>query len=101
MVVIFTAKGTVDSISFQNIHFASEAENAMKFLVEKKKSGEDEIERLICMWHDGSIDFPSYSFREALVAIDSKNLSTQMLLNGLNGYVIKTVKETMPKGYKA
>ncbi|MBE7058928.1 MAG: helix-turn-helix transcriptional regulator [Ruminococcaceae bacterium] len=101
VVVILTAKGTVDSISFQNIHSASEAENAMKFLIEKKKSGEDEIERLICMWHDGSIDFPSYSFREALVAIDSKNLSTQMLLNGLNGYVIKTVKETMPKGYKA
>ncbi len=101
VVVILTAKGTVDSISFQNIHSASEAENAMKFLIEKKKSREDEIERLICMWHDGSIDFPSYSFREALVAIDNKNLSTQMLLNGLNGYVIKTVKETMPKGYKA
>ena len=101
VVVILTAKGTVDSILFQNIHSAMEAENAMKFLIEKKKSGEAKIQRLVCMWHDGSIDLPSYDFREALVAIDSRNLSTQMLLHGLNGYAIKTVKATMPEGYKA
>ena len=95
VVVFLTAKGTIDSILFQDVNSAIEAENMMKFLIEKKKSGEEKIERLICMWHDGGIDFPSYSFREALVAIDSKNLSTQMLLNGLNGYVIKTVKETI------
>ena len=101
VVAILTAKGTIDSILFQDVNSAIEAENVMKFLIEKKKSGEEKIERLICLFHDGGIDFPSYSFREALVAIDSKNLSTQMLLNGLNGYVVKTVKESMPKGYKA
>ena len=95
VVAILTAKGTIDSILFQHVNSAIEAENVMKFLIEKKKSGEEKIERLIGMWHDGGVDFPSYSFREALVAIDSKNLSTQMLLNGLNGYVIKTVKETI------
>ena len=101
VVAILTDKGTIDSILFQDVNSAIEAENVMKFLIEKKKSGEEKIERLICLWHDGSIDFPSYSFREALVAIDSENLSTQMLLNGLNGYVVKTVKESMPKGNKA
>ena len=101
VVVILTAKGSIDSFLFQDVNSAIEAENVMKFLIGKKKSGEEKIERLICLWHDGGIDFPSYSFREALVAIDSKNLSTQMLLNGLNGYVVKTVKESMPKGYKA
>lgn len=101
VVVLLTAKGSVASVSFQNIDSAVEAENAMKLLIEKKKSGEAKIERLICMWHEGSIDLPSYAFREALVAIDSKNLSTQMLLNGLDGYVVKTVKATMPKGYNA
>ena len=101
VVVILTAKGAVASISFQNIHSAIEAENAMKFLIEKKKRGEAKIERLICMWHDGSIDLPSFAFREALVAIDNRNLLTQMLLNGSSGYVVKTVKVTMPKGYKS
>ena len=46
-----------------------------------------------------SIDLPSYAFREALVTIENENLWTKMLLNGSNGYVIKTVKATMPKGY--
>ena len=100
VVAILTSKGNVDSISFQNINSSIEAENAMKFLIEKKKSGETQIERLICMWHDGSVDLPSYAFRESLVAVDSRNLSTQMLLNGLTGYVVKMVKETLPKGYK-
>ena len=49
------------------------------------------------MWHDGGIDIPSFAFRDALLAVDSKNLSTQMLLNGFEGYVVKTVKVTMMK----
>ena len=101
VVVILTEKGTVDSISFQNTDAAIDAEGAMRFLVEKKKSGDTRIERLVCMWHDGSIGLPSFAFREALVAVDSKNLSAQMLLPGLTGFVIKTVKATMPKGYRA
>jgi len=52
------------------------------------------------MWFDGSIDMPSFAFRQALIDIDSKNFSTKVLLNGLNGYVVKTVKATMPKGYE-
>ena len=100
-VVMLTAKGTVYSVSFQNGHSAIEAEGVIKLFIEKKKNSDAKIERLICMWHDGSIDLPSFAFREALVAIDSKNLSTQMLLNGLRGFVVKTVKATMPKEYKA
>ena len=99
-VAMLTEKGTVYSVSFQNGYSAIEAEGVIKLFIEKKKNSDAKIERLICMWHDGSIDLPSFAFREALVAIDSKNLSTQMLLNGLNGYVVKTVKATMPKGYK-
>ncbi len=101
VVVMLTAKGAVDSISFQDLNSSIKAERAMKFLIDKKKNGDSKIERLICMWHDGSIDLPSFAFREVLVAVDSTNLSTQMLLGGLNGYVVKTVKAAMPKGYKA
>lgn len=96
-VVMLTEKDTVDSISFQNARFAIEAEEAMKFFIEKKKNGDAKIERLICMWHDGSIDLPSFAFREVLVSVDNSNLSTKMLLSGLNGYVVKTIKESMPK----
>ena len=96
-VVMLTSGGTVHSISFQDMDSACDAEGAMKFLIEKKKSGDSKIEKLICMWHDGEIDIPSFAFREALLAVDSKNLSTQMLLNGFEGYVVKTIKVTMMK----
>ena len=99
-VVMLSAKGTIHSVSFQNGHSAIEAEGVMKLFIEKKKNSDAKIERLICMWHDGSIDLPSFTFREALVAAESSNLSAKILLGGLNGYVVKTVKETMPKGYK-
>lgn len=96
-VVMLTSGGTVHSISFQDMNSACDAEGAMKFLLEKKKNGDSKIERLICMWHDGEIDMPSFAFRDALLTVDSKNLSTQMLLNGFGGYVFKTVKVTMMK----
>ncbi|MBQ7358347.1 MAG: helix-turn-helix transcriptional regulator [Clostridia bacterium] len=100
VVVMLTINGAVDAISFQNLNSVIEAEGAMKFLIEKKKNGDARIERLICMWHDGSIDLPSFAFREALLSVENANVSTQMLLNGIKGYVVKTVKATMPKGYK-
>jgi len=101
VVVMLTVKGTVASVLFQDLNSAIEAEGAMKVLIEMKKNEDTSIERLICMWHDGSVDIPSFAFREALLSVDSANLSTQMLLNGLTGYIVKTVKATMPKGYKA
>ena len=101
VVVMLTTKGTVYSVSFPNLNSTIEAEGAMKFLIEKKKNEDSKIERLICMWHEGSIDIPSFAFREALLSVDSVNSSSKMLLNGLTGYIVKTIKATMPKGYKA
>ena len=100
VVVMLTAKGTVASVLFQDLNSAIEAEGVMKGLIEMKKNEDAKIERLICMWHDGCVDVPSFAFREALLSVDSANLSTKMLLNGLTGYIVKTVKATMPKGYK-
>lgn len=51
------------------------------------------------MWHDGSIDMPSFAVRKYLVDADRKNLSAGILMNGIESYVVKTVKSTMPKGY--
>ena len=99
-VVMLSAKGTVYSVSFKNGHSAIQAEDVMKLFIEKKKNSDAKIERLICMWHDGSIDLPSFAFREALVTAEGSNLSAKMLLSGLNGYVVKTVKASMTEGYE-
>lgn len=96
VVVMLTARGEVETLVFNTQADATNAEGAMRFLIEKKKDGDGIIERLLYMWHDGSLDFPSFDFRKALLDIDAVNCLTKMLLNGLNGYVVKTVKETMP-----
>ncbi len=101
VVVMLTAKGSVACVLFQDLSSAIDAEGAVKALLEIKKNEDSKIERLICMWHEGSIDLPSFAFREALLSVDRTNFSTQMLLNGLNGYIVKTVEATMPKECKA
>ena len=100
VVVLLTAGGAVDSMVFEDLSSAIEAEDALKFLLEKKKNGDARIERLICMWHDGGVDIPSFAFREALLTIERANGHAQVLMNGLNGYIVKTVKATMPAGYR-
>lgn len=100
-VVMLTAKGSVVCVPFEDLSFALDAERAIKALLEIKKNEDAKIDRLICMWHDGSIDLPSFAFREALLSVERTNLSTQILLNGSTGYIVKTVRATMPKGYEA
>ena len=101
VVVMLTAKGSVICVPFQDLRSSVNTESAIKALLEIKKNEDAKIDRLICMWHDGSIDLPSYAFREALLSVNRTNFSTKMLLNGLTGYIVKTVMVTMPKGYEA
>lgn len=101
VIVMLTAKGSVICIPFQDLSSSVNTESAIKALLEIKKNEDAKIDRLICMWHDGSIDLPSYAFREALLSVNRTNFSTKILLNGLTGYIVKTVMVTMPKGYEA
>ena len=100
VVVMLTAKGSVICVPFQDLSSSVNTESVIKALLEIKKNEDSKIDRLICMWHDSSIDLPSYAFREALLSVNRTNFSTKILLNGLTGYIVKTVMVTMPKGYE-
>lgn len=99
VVVLLTANGSATSVPFQDLSSSIDPEKTVKALLDLKKKDNAKIERLVCLWHDGCIDMPSFAFREALLSVDSANLSTRMLLNGSSGYIVKTVKATMPNGY--
>jgi len=101
VVVMLTSKGTVISVLFEDLNSAIDPDGIMRSLLEIKKNGDAKIERMVCMWHNGGVDLPSFAFREALLTVDSTNFSSEMLLNGLTGYIVKTVMVTMPKGYEA
>ena len=99
VVVMLTAQGTIETLAFQNENDAIVSQGAMRFLSEKKKDGDAKIERLIYMWRGGCLDLPPFAFREALLDVDKANHWAQILMYGVSGYVVRAVKETMPKKY--
>ena len=94
-VVMLTAKGNVQSISFRSMSAACDADAAFKYLIELKKNGDSKIKRIVAMWGNGGIDMPSFAFREVLLKVDESNASAEMLLMGLKSFVIKDVRSTM------
>ena len=53
------------------------------------------IKRILCVWKDGTIDLPSFRFRQKLYRQNEKNGNAAILLKGQNTYCIKTLKETL------
>lgn len=99
VVVIRTTRGDVDAIT-QTFDAAITPDSAIKALVRIKRQYGASIEKLVCVFHGGHLDLPSMAFREALVEVDPAHYSAEMLLNGLRGYIAKTVEVTMPKGHR-
>lgn len=97
VVVMLTAKGAIETLIFYNENDAIDANVAIRFLSEKKKDGDAKIERLVYMWRGGCLDLPSFAFREVLLDVDKANHWAQILMCGVSGYVVRVVKETMPK----
>ncbi len=53
------------------------------------------VDRIICMWLDGEVDLPSYTFRKGLLEIDPENKNAQILLMGMNGFTMRSLDSTM------
>lgn len=67
----------------------------MAFIEEVRTSGDTEVRRIVCMWHDGMVDLPSYNLRKALIELNPKNEESLILLNGGIHYAAKALKTTM------
>ncbi len=63
---------------------------------ELKQNKTTKILRMVTMWKDGGVDLPSVTFRNALVKMDEYNKSTEVVLQGKDGYLIKKLSVTMP-----
>lgn len=61
------------------------------------------VEKLVCIWaKDGvstnaldCLDIPSYDFRKMLCDCNSDNVNTKLLLRGKDGFITKTIGQTM------
>ena len=70
-------------------------ENLLKSLIQMKTRYGSRVKKLVYTWNDGGIDLPSYDFREMLLSVDERNASTEMLLGGLLGFIVKPLNVTM------
>ena len=70
-------------------------EEEKHFLKVLKTNADTSVEKMVCLWSDGSVDFPSYSLREKMIQINLQNESAEILLNGYDGFIVKTVGKTM------
>ena len=61
-----------------------------------KQTNDTRVIKVLTMWKDGSIDLPSFDFRDALIQMDERNLNAEMILNGMGGYHTKTLAVSMP-----
>ncbi len=75
---------------------AAGGREAEKQLIQELKSRNDRVvAKLVCKWADGGLDLPSCSFRELLCECNEDNRNAKILLTGGNGYLQKTIEQTI------
>ena len=60
-----------------------------------KAKNDTKVNSLICIWHDGCVDLPSYSFRKMLLELNPKNEEAKIVFPKENGWFSRSVKSTM------
>lgn len=66
-------------------------------LIGKMVSGEDtEVTDILCMWHDGSVDLPSFAFRNMLCQANANNRNAGIFVFTANGYSTLKLVHTLP-----
>jgi hypothetical protein len=53
------------------------------------------IVKILTVWKNGEIDLPSLAFRQALLLMDSDNGKAKIYLQGVDGYITKTLLATI------
>jgi len=94
VIVVLTANEKIYTkfLDYGNKFVQEEEEH---FLDTLKATTDTEVKKMVCMWSEGSLDFPAYSLREKLIQINPQNESAEILLNGYDGFIVKTVDKTM------
>lgn len=96
VVVVLTSNhnmyGTVIDHVMDSAHGCEHA-----FLQKLQDQHDTDIRQMVCMWPEGSLDVPSYDFRQMICHLHENNQNAELLLQGQDGYLRKTIAQTMPK----
>lgn len=64
-----------------------------RIVSELEASSDTEAEKIVCMWNNGTVDVPSYSFMQDLCKLDAKNRDTRIILNSGEGFRIVRIAD--------
>ena len=94
VVVVRTAKNRIRSFVFRTMEEIIQEENP--FVQKLIELDEAHIKDIVCMWSSYGIEVPSSNLMKCLVEAASKNEEAQVILQGANDYVFRTIKSLMP-----
>ena len=95
IIVCLTAKGNMHHVIVTDICTMCNTKRDIEFIDTLKQIKDCHIKKLICMWVGESFDLPSYLFRKALCDASKENLNAEILLQGENIYIKKTIAQTL------
>ena len=91
-IVLLSVKGNEYSTLIKNA-LSKEKSDETALLKRIKDLNDTEIRYALCLWQGGSIDIPSYWFRESLCTLDPKNTETLLFVmstDGIGGIKVST-----------
>ncbi len=90
-IVLLSAAGNEYSAVIKNV-LAEEKTDEKALLERLKKADDTEIRYCLCMWQNGSIDIPSFAFRDMLCELNPKNSETQSFVMTVSTKKISEMK---------
>jgi hypothetical protein len=60
-----------------------------------QEKNDTKIVKILTVWKNGEIDLPSLAFRKALLLMNSDNGKAKIYLQGVDGYITKTLLATI------
>lgn len=94
VVVVRTAKNRIRSYVFETYDEIVQKENPfVKKLIELDEA---HIKDIVCMWSSYGVEAPAFGLMRALLDASPENEGAQVILQGANDYVFRTIKSLMP-----
>lgn len=90
-IVLLSAAENEYSAVIKNV-LAEEKTDEKALLERLKKADDTEIRYCLCMWQNGSIDIPSFAFRDMLCEMNPKNSETQSFVMTVSTKKISEMK---------
>ncbi len=93
-IVLLTSCGNEYSAVIENALSVEKSDE--KALLDKLIAASDtRIDHILCLWHEGSVDIPSYDFRKMLCALNSDNENSNISVMTQDGYSVIKLGSTL------